>query len=134
MGEVRGRIWGSKVLGMALSVLECKLEKRKIMTCAHMRTGTNTVLRMGVVPGTDPQRIIQKTNSQCCRKESFSLALALLRDLNNLEIEHELACSAMCCWAQEFFGQGNGRKTGEKRCKDRCEDQQESFVKGKISE
>ena len=73
-----------------------------------MCTHEDTVLRMGLVPGTDPQRIIEKTISQYNSKEAFSLALALLRDLNNLEIEHELACAAMCCWAQEFWDRAMG--------------------------
>ena len=82
------------------------IECRKACT----RTGTNKVLRIGVVPGiggrskapgmasTQREVLLRHLASAAGKKPSVSLALFL--EINNLDVEHELTCAAACFWAQ----------------------------------
>ena len=56
------------------------------------------------------KRSVQKTTSAAGKKSPVSLSLFM--ELNNLEIQHELACAALHrVFGSEQFGQGGGKKT-----------------------
>ena len=86
---------------------------------AYMKKSTNKVLRMGVVPRkiagakasgmvpTHKEVIRRPLASAAGTKPSVSLSLFL--EMYDLEIEHELVCTATCCWHKQL-GWGSGKE------------------------
>ena len=86
-----------------------------------MSTGTNKVLRevpgrvwrskaSGMAP-TQRETLRRQLATAAGKKDSVSFSLFL--ELNNLGIEHELACAAACMWAQKSLdGSMEGRYVG----------------------
>ena len=87
--------------------------KRVVRGLRKACTGTNKVLRMGVVPGrvwgsealgmAPSQRENLRRQMASAAEPKPSMALSLLLEINNLEVEHELACVATCFWAQAVW-------------------------------
>ena len=87
-------------------IIEKMTEFRKV----HMRKGTNKVSRMGMVPGRvqgaealfmvpAPREVLRRQSASTAGKKPPE-SLSLFFEVNNLEIDHELACAATVLWAQ----------------------------------
>ena len=73
---------------------------------ACIRTGTNKVLRMGVVPGrvlgskafgmAPSWRKKLRRQFACVAGQKPTVSLSLFLEINKLGIDHELACAATC--------------------------------------
>ena len=88
----------------------CHQRDKRNQEGTHFWKGTNKVLRMGVVPGRVWRRqgLRHGTNSKKALRRQLASAAGkklpvTILEINNLEIEHELACSAMCFSAQSVW-------------------------------
>ena len=78
-----------------------------------MKTGVNEVWRMGVVSGrlwwskapcmASTQKGVLRRHVANAAREKPSISLSFFSEINNLEIEHELACAATCFWTQAVW-------------------------------
>ena len=88
---------------------------------AHLRTGTNKVLRMGVVPGREwgfkalgmapTQRELLRRQLASAARRKPSVSLSLFPETNSLEIEHEFACASSLDGAMERLYKRSREKT-----------------------